>query len=135
MNVGDDFRDHVAALLRTRYDNVQTEIKLTAKKADITFEIKIGPRRRIFVAVECKKVARALTRDDVKDILADYDPARMKSEIDEIWIICEQTPAPGAREFVEAYPDRQLMTAIESNRWLISFRFLISLRTTLRTIA
>jgi hypothetical protein len=29
--IGDDFRDHIAALLRTRYDNVQTEVKLTAK--------------------------------------------------------------------------------------------------------
>src|ERR1700722_3653090 len=101
MNAGDEFRDHVAALLRTRYDNVRTEIKLTAKKADITFEIRIGPRRRVSVAAECKKVARALTRDDVKDILNDYDPARAKREIDEIWIICEQTPAPGAREYVE----------------------------------
>jgi hypothetical protein len=121
MNVGDDFRDHVAALLRTRYDNVQTEIKLTAKKADITFEIQIGPRRRIFVAAECKKVARALTRDDVKDILADYDPALEKDEINEIWIICEQTPAPGAREFVEAYSNCQLMTAIECEQSLVDF--------------
>jgi hypothetical protein len=121
MNVGDEFRDHVAALLRTRYDNVQTEIKLTAKKADITFEIKIGPRRRVFVAAECKKVARALTRDDVKAILADYDPALKKDEINEIWIICEQTPAPGAREYVEAYQHCQIMTAIECEQSLVDF--------------
>jgi hypothetical protein len=121
MNVGDEFRDHMAALLRTRYDNVQTEIKLKAKKADITFEIKIGPRRRVFVAAECKKVARALTRDDVKDILADYDPALEKDEINEIWIICEQTPAPGAREYVEAYQHCQIMTAIECEQSLVDF--------------
>ena len=121
MNVGDEFRDHMAALLRTRYDNVRTEIQLTAKKADITFEIHVGPRRRIRVAAECKKWSRALTRDHVKDILNDYEPAREKREIDEVWIICEQTPAPGAREFVDAFPDSQLMTGIECEQSLIDF--------------
>src|SRR5713226_3662270 len=110
---GDHFRDHIAALLRTRYDNVQTERKLTAKKADVCFEIQAGPRRRIKAAAECKRWGRALTRDHVKDILADYDPARQNREIDEIWIISDQTPSPGAREFVEAYPHCQLMTGIE----------------------
>ena len=100
---GDEFRDHIAALLRTRYDNVQTEVKLTAKKADICFQIQAGPRRRIRAAAECKHWGRALTRDNVKDILADYDPARQKGEINEVWIICDQTPSPGAREYVEAY--------------------------------
>lgn len=126
MNAGDAFRDHVAALLRTRYDNVRTEIKLTAKKADITFEIHIGPRRRVRVAAECKKVSRALTRDDVKDILNDYDPALEKDEIDEVWIICEQTPAPGAREYVDAYSNSQLMTAIECEQSLVDFNPLLN---------
>jgi hypothetical protein len=63
---GDEFRDHIAALLRIRYEHVQTEVKLTAKKADICFEIQAGPRRRIKAAAECKRWGRALTRDHVK---------------------------------------------------------------------
>jgi hypothetical protein len=121
MNAGDNFRDQVAALLRTRYDNVKTEIQLTAKKADITFDIKVGPRRRILVAAECKKVSRALTRDDMKVILADYEPARVKGEINEIWIICEETPAPGARAYVEAFSHCELMTAIECEQSVVDF--------------
>jgi hypothetical protein len=123
---GDEFRDHIAALLRTRYDNVQTEVQLTAKKADIYFEIQAGPRRRIKAAAECKRWSRALTRDHVKDILADYDPARQNKEIDEVWIICDQTPAPGARDFVEAYQHCQLMTGIECEQEIVDFRPMIN---------
>jgi hypothetical protein len=93
MTAADDFRDHVAALLGTRFENVRTEIQLTAKKADIWFESRFGTQRTK-VAVECKKWQRALTRDHVKDILNDYDPARQKKEIDGLWIICDRTPAP-----------------------------------------
>jgi hypothetical protein len=118
---GDEFRDHIAALLRTRYDNVQTEVKLAAKKADIYFEIQAGPRRRIKAAAECKHWGRALTRDDVKNILAEYDPARQHKEIDEVWIISSQTPSPGAREFVESYPYCQLMTGMECEQEIVDF--------------
>lgn len=123
---GDEFRDHIAALLRIRYEHVQTEVKLTAKKADIGFEIQAGPRRRIKAAAECKRWGRALTRDHVKDILADYDPAFQNKEIDEIWIICDQTPAPGAREYVESYRHCQLMTGIECEQEIVDFRPMIT---------
>jgi hypothetical protein len=86
MSPGDAFRDHIAALLRTRYENVRTEIQLTAKKADICFEDRFGPRRTTFAAVECKKWNRALTRDDAKSIIDDYKPALEKKEITELWI-------------------------------------------------
>ena len=120
MTTGDDFRDHIAALLGTRYDNVRSEIQLRAKKADICFETRFGALR-IKVAVECKKWERSLTRDDVKDILADYDPARQDRQIDQIWIVCNRTPAPGAREFVGGYQHAQLMTALELERSIIDF--------------
>jgi hypothetical protein len=123
---GDEFRDHIAALLRTRYDNVQTEVKLTAKKADIYFEIQAGPRRRIKAAAECKHWERALTRDHVQKILSDYDPALQAKEIDDVWIICHQTPAAGAREYVKAYRHCQLMTGIECEQEIVDFRPMIT---------
>lgn len=123
---GDEFRDHIAALLRTRYDNVQTEVKLTAKKADIYFEIQAGPRRRIKAAAECKHWRRALTRDDVQTIKLNYDPAVEAKEIDDIWIICDQTPAPGAREYIEAYRHCQLMTGTECEQEIVDFRPMIA---------
>ena len=123
---GDEFRDHIASLLRIRYEHVQTEVKIAAKKADICFEIQAGPRRRTKVAAECKRWGRALTRDHVKDILADYDPAFQNKEIDEIWIISDQTPAPGAREFAEAYRHCQLMTGMECEQEIVDFRPMIN---------
>ena len=112
MTTGDKFRDQIAALLGTRYDDVRSEIQLRAKKADVCFETRFGAQR-IKVAVECKKWERSLTRDDVKDILADYGPAHQDKQIDAIWIVCNRTPAPGAREYVGAYSYAQLMTALE----------------------
>jgi hypothetical protein len=100
---------------------VKTEVNLSAKKADIYFEIKHGPRRTIRTAVECKDWARALTRDDARDIIADYQPAFNNKEIDELWIICAQTPAPGARTHVESFNTIQLMTALEFEQSIIDF--------------
>jgi hypothetical protein len=126
MNSGNEFRDRIGSLLRTRYDNVRTEVNLSAKKADIYFEIKHGPRRTIRTAVECKDWARGLTRDDVRTIVADYQPALNKNEIDELWIISAQTPAPGARTYVESYSTFQLMTALEFEQSIIDFIPLIT---------
>jgi hypothetical protein len=118
---GDEFRDHIAALLSIQYNNVKTEVKLTAKKADIYFEVQVGPRRRIKAAAECKYWGRALTRDNVRDILHDYDAARQNGEIDEVWIICERTPAAGALEYVDAYTHCQLMTGTECEQAIVDF--------------
>jgi hypothetical protein len=127
---GDNFRDRIAALLSTRFDDVRTEIQLTAKKADICFDIRNGPRKTIAVAAECKKWNRALTRDDVKDIINDYTPALNTKQIQELWIICDQTPAAGARDYVCSYEYCQLMTALECEHSIIDFgpllRFLIT---------
>ena len=83
--------------------------------------------QRIKVAVECKKWERSLTRDDVKDILADYGPAHQDKQIDAIWIVCNRTPAPGAREYVGAYSYAQLMTALELERSIIDFTPMLNL--------
>src|SRR5579864_2971196 len=118
---GDEFRDRAAALLRTRFDRVRTEIQLTAKKADICFEIRIGPHKTISVGTECKKWNRGLTRDDVKDIINDYTPAINNKEIHELWIICDRTPAPWARDYADGFQFCQIMTALEAEQTIIDF--------------
>jgi hypothetical protein len=119
---GDEFRDQMGALLRTKYDNVRTEVQLTGKKADIYLEVSVGPAYRIKVGAECKLWKRPLTRDTVADIIRDYDAARAKGDIDHIWIICDQTPAAGARDYVSGYKHCQLMTAIECEQAIVDFR-------------
>lgn len=123
---GDEFRDHLGKLLRTRYDSVRTEVALSGKNADILFEIVIGPRHRLKVAVECKLWSRPLIRDDVRDIIHDYDAAHTKREFDELWIISKGSPAPGARLYVESYRHCQIMTETECEQALINFQPLLS---------
>lgn len=123
-NTGDDFRDHIAALLNTRYEDVRTEIQLTGKKADIRFDIQIG-HQRIQVAAECKKWNRGLSRDDVRDIIHDYDAACQNREVDQIWIVCDRTPAAGARDYVGAYRHCQIMTGTECEQAIVDFRPLL----------
>jgi NACHT domain-containing protein len=118
---GDEFRDRIAALLRTRFDNVRTEIQLAAKKADICFEIRIGPHKTIAVGAECKKWNRGLTRDDVKDIINDYTPAINQRQIHELWIICDRSPAAGARDYAAGFQFCQIMTALEAEQTIIDF--------------
>jgi hypothetical protein len=43
-----------------------------------------------------------------------------------VWIICEQTPAAGARSYVEAYRHVQLMSAIECEQAIVDFRPLLT---------
>jgi hypothetical protein len=121
MNDGDIFRDHIAALLRTRYENVRTEIQLTGKKADILFDFPFGPRRTIRAAVECKKWDRGLTRDDVRDIIGDYEAARLAKEINEVWIVCYRTPSSGARDYLAPFEHVQIMTALEFEQSIADF--------------
>jgi hypothetical protein len=73
------------------------------------------------VAAECKKWNRALTRDDVQKIINDYTPAHKKREIQELWIICDRTPAAGAGDYAEAYDFCQLMTALEAEQTIVDF--------------
>jgi hypothetical protein len=120
-NDGDEFRDRIAALMRTKFENVRTEIQLTAKKADICFQIQIGLRMAIKVAAECKKWNRALTRDHVKDIINDYIPAHNNKEFEQLWIICDLTPAAGARDYADNYGFCQLMTALEAEQSIVDF--------------
>jgi|SRR6516165_3703297 hypothetical protein len=118
---GDQFRDRTAALLRTRYENVRTEIQLKAKKADICFEIKFDPRRVIRAAAECKHWAKVITRDDVIGILSEYQAAINNKDIDELWIISNKTPAPGARDYVDTISHAQIMTSLEFEQSIIDF--------------
>jgi hypothetical protein len=123
---GDDFRDHIAGLLNTRYDAVRTEVQLTGKKADIRFDVRLGPSQRIPVAAECKKWNRALTRDDVGDIIRDYDAAYQKREIEQLWIVCDRTPAAGARDYVSGFRHCQIMTGTECEQSIVDFQPLLT---------
>jgi hypothetical protein len=118
---GDAFRDLLATLLRSRYDAVRTEVQLTAKKADILFSISLGPRRALRVAAECKDYARALTRDDTRDIIADYEASKRLNEFDDLWIITRKTPAPGSIQYASAFPHVQVLSFQELEQNIIDF--------------
>jgi hypothetical protein len=122
---GDEFRDQLGALLRTRYENVETEVALPGKKADIYFEISVGPAHKLRIAAECKLWSRPLNRDTVSDIIKEYGAA-LQSRIDQLWIICQETPAAGARQYVAEYKNCQIMTAIECEQAIVDFTPLLT---------
>jgi hypothetical protein len=130
---GDQFREHMAALLATRHNDVRTEIQLSGKRADICFNVPVGTRQPIRVAAECKKWGRSLNRDDVKDIIAEYEGAHRANEFQELWIITDRTPASGARDYAAPFKHVQFMTALECENSLVDFKpLLISLTSEFR---
>lgn len=98
--VGDSFRDAVAALLRTKYSDVTTEVLIGAKKVDIVYTTSdFG--RRIKVGVECKNEAAPLTKDRIRtEIWAEHQQLVDTQKLDMLIIVARRDINAMAREFV-----------------------------------
>lgn len=84
--VGDAFRDAVAGLLRSAGYDVQSELRLGSKKADLYYEER--RRGKVWkVAVETKNYASALRRSDLRAIHGEYEDALKTNEINEILVV------------------------------------------------
>ncbi len=70
-NHGYQLRDEAANLLSTRFGSIRRELRVSGKKADLYFEKRdFGKISRIYV--EAKNYNRALRREEVVEIWADY---------------------------------------------------------------
>ncbi|WP_162878248.1 restriction endonuclease [Trinickia diaoshuihuensis] len=98
--VGDSFRDAVAALLRTKYSDAKTEVLVGAKKVDIVYTTSdFG--RRITVGVECKNEATPLTKDRIRtEIWAEHQQLVDTQKLDMLIIVARRDINAMAREFV-----------------------------------
>ncbi|MFM0514932.1 NACHT domain-containing protein [Paraburkholderia sp. RL17-373-BIF-A] len=108
---GDAFRDAIADVLRTKYSDVRTEVRLgNSKKVDIVFSRHDFGRRTTF-GVECKDYARPLTKEQIKtEIYSDYDPLVSSRELDRVIIATSKDVGADARGYVENVPWLSIQT-------------------------
>lgn len=104
---GNAFRDVVAALLRTQFEDVATEREIAGTAIDITFsKLEFGSWKRF--AVECKDYDRPLTKGYIsKNIKSVYDPMfeqGPKESIHHVLIVSKHPLAPAARSYVDSIP-------------------------------
>ncbi|VVE67767.1 hypothetical protein PAN31117_02747 [Pandoraea anapnoica] len=110
---GDKFRDAIAAILRTKYPDVLTEVRKGSKKVDIVFSRnEFG--RRITFGVECKDYSRPLTKDNLLAIYSDYGPLVESKLLDHVLIVASKDISADPRAYVDSVrwlsfqTDRQL---------------------------
>lgn len=105
LEVGDKFRDAVAALLRTQFSDVKTEQMIAGTKVDVTFtEHTWGKFQKC--AVECKNYEDALTKADLQEIFSKYEPMLQGKFVDRVLIVSRKTinaPAEGYLDALSAY--------------------------------
>ena len=83
---GSELRDTVAGLLQIKFNNVETEKRLTATTADIYY-IEDSSTFPLKIAIECKDWNSALSSSQIADIFNLYKPSISNGEIDKLLII------------------------------------------------
>ena len=98
---GDGFRDAVAAILRTKYSDTRTEVRLGSKKVDIVFTRQEFGSVVTF-GVECKDYGRPLTKELIKtEIFSDYHPLVEGRLLDRVIIVASKDISADARAYVD----------------------------------
>ncbi|MFS2035534.1 NACHT domain-containing protein [Polaromonas sp. CT11-55] len=103
LEIGDKFRDAVAALLRTQFPDVKTEQLIDGTKVDITFtEHTWG--KSLKCAVECKNYEGALTKADFQEIFSKYEPMVQTKSVDKVLIVSRKAISAPAEGYLGALP-------------------------------
>lgn len=118
---GNEFRDHILALLRTKYPDAKSEVLVGWKKADIAFTGNIFGRVTRF-AVECKNYDRKLATRELTTILTEYDAAFGERDIEFLIVVSNFDIEAASRSLVEKTPRLRFMTYAELEDWIIGIR-------------
>ncbi|MFS0757524.1 NACHT domain-containing protein [Noviherbaspirillum sp. 1P10PC] len=106
---GNKFRDAVADLLRTKYQDVATEVRIAHKNVDIVFSYR-NYGKTIKVGVECKEYSKPLTKDMIRtEIWSDYGPL-VPSDIQEVIIVARHPLNSAAQQYVDTIPQLRFQT-------------------------
>lgn len=98
---GDRFRDLVCDLLRTKYPNLQVEVRESGTKVDIRFTREDFGKTEIW-AVECKDYNGRLDKSYVSShIYPQYEVMRDKGRVDRILIVSRRGISTDAQEFID----------------------------------
>ncbi len=116
--IGNDFRDHILALLQCKFPDAHTEGKAGWKNADVVFTMmELG--KRVKVAVECKKYSRALQTTDLVSIVGSYQSALDSNEINLLLIVSNRPISAASRQFIESSRTLRFMTLSDLESWLV----------------
>jgi hypothetical protein len=118
---GNAFREHVLALLRSKYPDAHAEGKAEWKNADVIFTM-LEWGKRIKVAVECKNYKRALTTSDFAEIESHYHTAFDKGSISHVLIVANRPIEAASRQLIESSKILRFMTLGELESWLVGLR-------------
>lgn len=106
---GDKFRDSVAALLRTKYPDAQTEVQVAFKKVDVVYSHDyFGHPQR--VGVECKHFAEGITKDKLLPFVQEYRELVEGGHLDSVFFIVSKAPAAASMTLASQYRWLRLMT-------------------------
>ena len=109
IQLGDRFRDSVAALLRTQFPDVATEQLISGTKVDITFTEHQWTKTHL-VAVECKNYENALTKADLETIFNKYFPMVRALQVRRVLVISRRPISAAAEGYLDALPEFTHMT-------------------------
>lgn len=104
VEVGDGFRDTVAALLRTQFPDVATEQSIGGTKVDITFTERHWLKTEV-CAVECKNYGVPLTKADFETIFNKYYPMVKQNLIHRILVISNRPIGAAAEGYLAIIPE------------------------------
>jgi len=114
------FEDNVRELLRLAGYAVLGETLIGHKRVDIyAEERRFGVVRRI--AVECKKYGKAMTQDEVNNVLSDYRTLYDANRIDEVLLVTDNGLTPSASAFVRDSRTASHLTFTELQANLVDF--------------
>jgi hypothetical protein len=122
VETGDAFRDLVADLLRTQYQNVQVEQWINGTKVDVTFSQEdFG--NLINFAVECKDYSTPLTKSYISEkIWTKYEPILQSGKIDRVLVVSRKSLGAAASAFVDGWRGASHQTYEEFAESLIGFK-------------
>ncbi|MFM0258468.1 NACHT domain-containing protein [Paraburkholderia sediminicola] len=96
---GNRFRDSVAAALRTKYPDAETEIRIGHKKVDVVFS-RFDLGRTDIIGVGCKDCGATLTMSDVNKIYADHDSLVRQNLLHHLIVVASGDVTADARAFI-----------------------------------
>lgn len=121
VQVGDNFRDEVAGLLRASGFDVETEILIGHKRVDLTFsEKKFGRLHRYIV--EAKNWSVPLSKTALENIYGGYAALLNSSEADELLIVSQhQIRSAAAKAFLRDTPKVSHLSFNEFQESILAF--------------
>lgn len=123
---GNDFRDAVAAFLRTRYEDVMVEKEICGKVIDIIYKERHFTKYRT-IGVECKNYGTALTATEfTNNIYFHYKESLELRELDDVLIVGTRNLGEAAYKRIYSSRGFSYVTYEELEESLIDLRVYIS---------